>query len=712
MNKLKNNKLKLGLVNDKQKEAITSKSKRVLVLAGAGSGKTKVLTSRIAFLLAHGVREDSILSVTFTNKASAEMKERVLSLIDGQFDINKAALCMGTFHSVCNKLLREHYSKPGYDILDTADQKKLLKNVLIDAALLDIKVGTIKSLITFISKAKNSKLNPEESKSLEVEFSDIPNASHIYKLYEEYKESMNLLDFDDLIYKMVVLLEENPTLLNNLRSQFKHILVDEYQDTNTLQDYFLKLLLQPNNDNYLFVVGDDDQSIYGWRGAEVGNILKFEELYPSHHIIKLEENYRSSQNILSASNAVISNNKERYGKTLFTMADDGELLDVYSAQSPEDEALHYSNIIKHHHNSGVPYSDIAILYRANYVSRAFEAKLSESLIPYTLIGGVGFWSRLEIKDILAFLAVVNNSLNDIQTERNFSLLKGIGKKTIENLRSHARSEHMSVFDSIKSCIDKKIIKGKTLKTLEHYHSNMAKFIEKPLSPYNLVMNILETFNIFDFYNDKEGKEKGIEREENINEMVNFINNFNFNANNLDDFFEMVALQQDLISNKEDNDSVKLMTMHSAKGLEFPVVLIAAVENGVFPSERSLSSSKSLEEERRLMYVSMTRAMNNLYLSYAPYRFGGQYTGVSRFIGEIPEKLYQNSNFRNQNINRKKSVIKNNINEDTVHNYSSGDEIEDPTHGSGVIIAVNAVGKEIWLTVDFDFIGKKMIKKSS
>jgi DNA helicase-2/ATP-dependent DNA helicase PcrA len=710
LNQLSDNqiKLKLGPLNKPQKEAITSKYKRVLVLAGAGSGKTKVLTSRIAFLLSKGVKESSILAVTFTNKASQEMQDRVLALLDGQMDVNKNDLCMGTFHSVCNKLLREHSLKKNYQILDTSDQKKLIKNVLTDSALLDVKVATINELVSFISKSKNSNKNPEESKDLENDFPNIPHAAHIYKLYEESKESMNLLDFDDLMFKMVGLLENDQNLLDQLRIQFKHILVDEYQDTNTLQEHLLKLLLRPDYSNYLFVVGDDDQSIYGWRGAEVGNILNFDKTYKEHHIVKLEENYRSTQNILDASNSVIGNNKKRYGKKLFTNSEDGELINIYAASSPENESFQCAKIIKEHHENGTSYSDIAILYRANFISRTFETKLSEALIPYTILGGVGFWARMEIKDMLSFLSVINNQLNSIQTERNFTLLKGIGKKTVEKIRCLSKLNNISVLEAVNLCISEGSIKGKSAILLKNYYDHMNHLINSSLSPYQIINSIIKEFNIFDFYNEKEGKEKGTEREENINEMITFISNFNFNGNDLDEFFEMVALQQDLLTSKEDTDSVKLMTMHSAKGLEFPIVLIVGVEDGVFPSERSKSASDGLEEERRLMYVSMTRAMKNLYISYAPYRHGGQSTGISNFVLEVPEHLVADSNVRyprkiKQNFNSYVSEVEDNL-------YNEGDTIQDDKFGEGIILAVKKIGTEFWITVDFDFIGKRMIKK--
>lgn len=704
-------KINLGNLNEPQKEAITSKSKRVLVLAGAGSGKTRVLTSRISYLLAHGVKEDAILAVTFTNKASNEMKERVVNLLEGNFEINQQNLWMGTFHSVCNRILREHYSKSRYEILDTSDQQKLIKNVLIDAALLDVKKSTINEVLKFISEAKNNKLDPEESKSIEDQFS-LPNVSHIYKLYEEYKDSMNLLDFDDLIYKTVILLESNDALLHTLRNQFKHILVDEYQDTNKIQDDFLKLLLRDDGKNYLFVVGDDDQSIYGWRGAEVGNILKFDKIYDDHHVVKLEENYRSTQNILDASNALIANNKLRYGKTLFTNSDKGDLIELYESSSPDNEAENFASIINNYNDLGYKYSDIAILYRSNFISRALETKLSEAMIPYTIIGGVGFWSRMEIKDMLAFLSIINNPKNDIQTERTFTFLKGVGKKTIEKIKDYGRNNNKSLFDSIEETIHKGDIKGKSAKTLLNYHTIVSNEFDNISYPYKIITNIINNFKIFDFYQEKEGKEKGVEREENINEMVTFIRNFNFKSGSLDEFFEMVALQQELTTDKKENDTVKLMTMHSAKGLEFPVVLMAGIENGIFPSERSLSSPNILEEERRLMYVSMTRAMKNLHISFAPYRFGGQYTGASLFINEIPERFIKNSNYRMPSIKISSNIKKPKLEYPNTNPYLEGDSIDDERYGEGIIIASKQIGNEIFLTVDFDFAGKQMIKKNT
>lgn len=711
-------KLKLGALNDPQKEAVTSKSKRVLILAGAGSGKTKVLTSRIAYLLANGVDPKAILSVTFTNKASAEMKERVVSLLDSQMSVDFHDMWMGTFHSVCHRFLKDYYPKKNYSIMDDQDQKKMVKNVLVDAGYHDTKAATVSLVMNFISKSKNLKLLPKESKKLEKYFTDIPNISEFYKLYEEYKDSMNLMDFDDLILKTVLFLENNANILNLFRTQFKHILVDEYQDTNILQDHFLKLLLREDKKNYLFVVGDDDQSIYGWRGAEVDNILKFDTTHEDVHVVKLEENYRSTQNILTAANAVIAKNELRHGKTLFTKQEDGSEIDIYQAANPDAEASYYVDVIRHYYEQGIPYSDMAILYRNNFISRSFETKLSESMIPYKLIGGVGFWARLEIKDVLSFLYIINNPHNDIQTERTLGILKGIGKKTIEKMRTYSKLNSVNLFDSIVDMLDKNEFKGKNKAILTHYTNVVIEAKSYIKHPYKLVKYIVNELELIEYYKEKEGLEKGSEREENINEMVSFIHDFKteIGSNTLDDLFDMVSLQQNLVQNKDEQETVSLMTMHSAKGLEFPLVMLAGVESGILPSARSMSSQAGFEEERRLMYVSMTRAMKHLYISYAPFRFGGQSTGQSEFISDIPIDIIHSNDYKL--INNKKRTHSsnfNNTNNNTVEStipeeYSAGSTIEDEQYGEGVILATKKIGSEIFITVDFDFVGKKIIKK--
>lgn len=703
--------------NENQKKAVLTRNKRTLVLAGAGSGKTKVLTTRIGYLLSLGVDSTSILAVTFTNKASNEMKLRVNKIISElELNINSKDIWIGTFHSICHKILREHYDFKNFTIIDDQEQKKIIKNILTDIKFQEINAENIKNCLKFISEAKNEKLLPEQAFELSKLYPSISSIQNVYKLYEQEKETMNILDYDDLIFKTVLLLEKNKFLKEKYSTQFKHILVDEYQDTNLLQENLISLFT--NENNYLFVVGDDDQSIYGWRGAKVGNILNFNKKNINSEIIILNQNYRSTQNILDASNSVISKNKNRYGKNLFTTDESGHLIDVYQATSPDDEAYHYVKVIKNYINNGYNYSDIVILYRNNFISRNFESKLSENKIPYKIIGGLGFWSRLEIKDILSFLYVVYNQNLNIHTERTFNLLKGVGIKTVEKIKFFSKENKINYYLSIKKMIENKEFKGKNLKLFQHYVNVIDNAKSKLESPYDLVNFIIEEFNISKFYIDKEGEEKGLERYENIKEMIYFLKNFSneFKQNDLSDFFEMVSLQQDNDKDKTSDNFVKLMTMHSAKGLEFPVVLLAGIEEGIIPNTKVLADKVLSEEERRLMYVSMTRAMKILHISYAPFRFGsGNITGESRYISDIPKNIISGNHFSgNQNFNYRNKPYFNKFKETKTHfdnPYNEGDNYNDENFGKGVILSSKIIGKEVFISVDFDFIGVKLIKKT-
>lgn len=675
--------INLDNLNEQQKNAVLSRSKNTLVLAGAGSGKTKVLTTRVSYLLEIGVDISSVLCVTFTNKAAKEMKDRIISMNkDKSFNFNN--LWIGTFHSICNKILKEHYIYKNFVIIDDQDQKKIIKNILTKKNFKKINNENISIVLDFISYCKNKVILPKDSKKYEKNFPEIFGLSGIYDEYEKEKDLMNLLDFDDLILKTVLLLKNNDKIHKNIQTQFKHILVDEYQDTNNLQSCFLDLIHYDNN--YLFVVGDEDQSIYGWRGSVVNYILNFEKKYHDSFVVLLEENYRSTKNILDAANAVISQNEKRYGKKLFTSKKENPLLYFYEATSPDNEAYHVSKKINYYIKNGYNYSDIAILYRNNFISRNFESYLSNFKIPYKLIGGVGFWSRKEIKDLLSFMYVSFNINLNIQTERTFSLLDGIGIKTIEKIKEYSSINKVNYFISVKKMMNENLFKGKTKLTFEKYISVFENSYSKHESPFDLASFFVNEFSLRDFYIKKEGEEKGGERVSNISEMLFFLKKFK--SLDLNDFFETIMLQQDLKSDNDSSDFVNLMTIHSSKGLEFPIVFLVGIENNIIPSERSFLDNDLLEEERRLMYVAITRSMNILNISCSPYRFGGKETGKSCFINDIPHSCFT--------LNNK---------------YKIGDEIKSEVYGDGVILDINIIGNEMLITADFDFIGKKIIKKT-
>jgi DNA helicase-2/ATP-dependent DNA helicase PcrA len=692
--------LDLTNFNPNQKTAVVSKSKRLLVLAGAGSGKTKVLTSRIVYLLESNINASNIMAVTFTNKAANEMKERVQNMVD--FDTVAAVddMWIGTFHSTCNRLLRRYYSKPNYEIMDSSDQKSFVKRVLKGMAFNDIKADTVNKSLAFISEAKNKFLTPMESAILNEKYPEIQYPNKIYEEYETQKSLMNVFDFDDLLFKTVALLKERVDVQTTLQNNFEHILVDEYQDTNDLQELFLQLLLRPNYSNSLFVVGDDDQSIYGWRGAKVENILGFGDKYNNSELIKLEENYRSTAHILTAANAVISNNAKRLGKELYTQKDNGPKITVYKAESPENESKFVVSCVAKTLAKDVAPTDIAISYRSNFISRGIESALTEANIPYIIIGGVSFWERQEIKDALSYFSVIVNGNNNIQTERAMGLLKGIGKKTIEKIIEYANDNEIPIYDAFYQMFYANHFKGKSKTIFKEFLDLIENGKQLIQTPYSILTHIVENSGLVNYYKEKEGDEKGVEREENLNELVYFSEKFYNQDPKIDDinaFLGQISLQMDLIKNKKDNkNAIQLMTLHAAKGLEFPYFFVAGVEQGVFPSNRSLQDSKGLEEERRLMYVAITRAMGKLCLSYAAYRFGfNDKTGISDFVKELPKAILES-------------------NDDELIDYSDvpyevGDAYYDERYGDGEILFVKKnMNQKVTLTIDFCDAGRKNI----
>ena len=635
----------LETLNDKQREAASQVEGPLLILAGAGSGKTRVLTNRTAYLIDEaGVDPWNILAITFTNKAAGEMRDRIDRLVGH----GSESIWVATFHSTCVRILRRHIDLIGYDtnftIYDTDDSKSVMKEVL-KRLQIDPKQWPEKRFLGRISNCKNelSSVEDEEKDALG-DYADELFA----KVYREYQTTLrknNALDFDDLIMKTVELFEKCPDVLENYQNRFRFIMVDEYQDTNTAQFELIRLLAAKNRN--ICVVGDDDQSIYKFRGANIRNILDFEKVYPDAKVVKLEQNYRSTQTILDAANAVISNNSGRKAKSLWTDKGEGERIRfIYTDTAYEEAELIVDRICRDRREGLCDYRDNAVLYRTNAQSRLLEEKCIMAGIPYVVVGGVNFYSRKEIKDILAYLKTIDNGKDDLAVRRIINVPKrGIGAATIGKLADHAAANGISFYES---CTRAEDILGhnRAAEKIAEFVSLIAFFKSKLefISLEQLVDDIIDRTDYEEMLAESD-PEEAQERMENIGELINKIVAFeetNENAT-LSQLLEEVALVADIDSVDDDADKVMLMTLHSAKGLEFPNVYLAGLEDGLFPGFMSIASPDptEIEEERRLCYVGITRAMNRLTISAAKSRMlrgETQYNAISRFVREIPEEL--------------------------------------------------------------------------
>ena len=631
-------------LNDKQYEAVTKTQGPCLVIAGAGSGKTKVLTHKIAYLIEHeGAKPWDILAITFTNKAANEMKERITNLI------GEAAkdIWMGTFHSICVKILRRFIDRIGFDssfiIFDTSDQKTLIKGCLRDLGI-DDKMFTDRSVLSEISNAKNEMLEPDQYQLRANGDFRKEKIATVYELYQKRLKENNAIDFDDIINYTIKILLENPDIMEYYSNKFKYVLVDEYQDTNKSQ-FTLVTMLASKHGN-ITVVGDNDQGIYSFRGADISNILNFEKDFPGTKIIKLEQNYRCTGNILKAANAVIKNNEVKYKKELWTQNEEGNLPKVYQAKNEYDEGAYVVEQIEHlKREEYYKYSDFAILYRMNTQSRAIEDILRRENIPYKIIGGLKFYERKEIKDIIAYLRLIQNGNDNLSLKRIINEPKrGIGKTSLDKVEQLSMQTGISMYE---------IIKNAEQYGLNRVYLNSREFVncieelkakkeELPIS--ELIKQTLK----------KSGYTKALENEntieaenriENLDEFLTVAIEFEEQEaeNTLSAFLEGITLSSDIDNLEEDEDYVTLMTLHSAKGLEFPVVFLVGMEEGIFPGYKSISEPTELEEERRLCYVGITRAKEHLFLTCSKQRtiFGStSYNPVSRFLGEIPEDLLE------------------------------------------------------------------------
>ena len=718
------NSLLTGL-NKEQQQAVQHTEGPLLILAGAGSGKTKVLTVRIAHLLAQGVNPYEILAITFTNKAAKEMKSRVEGLVGDV--VNR--IWLSTFHSFCAKFLRfELDNFLGYNsnftIYDTSDSQAVIKAAL-KALNLDDKYYPVGAMIAAISDAKNKLLFASDFRKQARDFYQ-QKVADVYEYYERELRKNNALDFDDLLLVAVKLLQSNEAVLDKYSKRFRYVMIDEYQDTNHAQ-YLLAKLLASYWKN-IAVVGDADQSIYAWRGADIQNILDFEKDYPNCTSIKLEQNYRSTKIILDAANAVIENNEGRPKKNLWTDKTEGAKIQHFTAQSEHEEAAFIGDTIaKKHDIHGVPYGDMAILYRTNAQSRVLEEALIKRALPYTMVGGTKFYDRKEIKDVLAYLRVLYNPFDDLSLLRIINVPKrSIGATTVAKLQDYARANGTSLFMTLTQLHLVDTIKGKTKEKLEEFGILIFTLVAEMED--KTVLDILEAIL------DRTGYLAQLEestdpqdqaRAENIGELLSVAKDFQDTnpTGTVEDFLEQVALVNDVDSFEQEESKVTLMTLHAAKGLEFPIVFLGGLEEGLFPHSRTLMNPEEIEEERRLAYVGITRAEKELYISNATTRtvFGRTSSYLpSRFIDEIPEELVDGLRAKRKvpdDIKRhvpqhmsvtSRPVTKPIVRNEVIADWKVGDTAIHSKWGNGKVINVAGEGAGMKLTIEFPTQGVRVV----
>ncbi len=718
-------------LNDRQREAVFHTEGPVLILAGAGSGKTRVLTHRIAYLIEEkGVNPWNIMAITFTNKAAGEMRERVDKIVG----FGSESIWVSTFHSSCVRMLRRFIDRLGFDtnftIYDTDDQKTLMKDICKRLDI-DTKIYKERAIMAAISSAKDELIGPEE---YEINVMGDFSKRKIALAYKEYQKELkknNALDFDDLIMKTVELFQACPDVLEHFQERFKYIMVDEYQDTNTAQFKFVSLLAEKYRN--LCVVGDDDQSIYKFRGANIKNILGFEHVFADAKVVRLEQNYRSTQNILNAANQVIQNNLERKTKTLWTENEEGEKLHFRQFMNAYEEAEYIvGDISKKVREKDGEYRDMAILYRTNAQSRLFEEKFLMANIPYKLVGGVNFYARKEIKDLLAYLKTVDNARDDLAVKRIINVPKrGIGATTLSRVQDYASQENISFYNALRQ--------AEQITSLGRAAAKVAPFVTfiqtlrskaEILSPSELLKDIIDSTGYVKEL-EAEGTEEAEARIENIDELITKVVSYEEENDEptLSGFLEEVALVADIDSVDGDDNQVLLMTLHSAKGLEFPFVYLAGMEDGIFPSYMTITADDptEIEEERRLCYVGITRAMKDLTLTCAQQRMirgETQYNKVSRFIKEIPRELVElGREFQEKKVmdipmptsfRQMKQAFKQpafvpkqfEVKKSDGLDYSVGDTVKHIKFGTGVVTAIVEGGRDYEVTVNFDKVGVK------
>ena len=703
----------LNNLNPAQEEAVTSDNKHLLVLAGAGSGKTRVLVHRIAWKIqVDGVSPYSILAVTFTNKASREMRER----IDELLGMSLRGMWVGTFHGLAHRLLKAHWRDvnlpENFQILDSDDQLRLVKRVM-RAMDLDEQRWPPKQAQWWINGQKDEGL-----RAAHIQEGGDPYLATMLRIYREYEatcERLGVIDFAELLLRALELWKNKPDVLDHYQQRFQQILVDEFQDTNAVQYAWLRILA--GKTSAVTAVGDDDQSIYGWRGAKVENILSYERDFTDTHTVKLEQNYRSTSNILNAANAVISKNAERLGKSLWTDAGEGEAIALYAAFNEHDEARYIADRLQSWVNEGHRREDSAILYRSNAQSRVLEAALLQAEIPYRIYGGQRFYERLEIKNALSYLRMMLNCHDDVAFERIVNVPpRGIGDRTLELIRELAREQSTSMWSAASTIVTEKRLAARATNAvaafIELINEMSGQLDELPL--FEQAESAIQHSGLVDMHRREKG-ERGQARVENLEELVNACRNFEAEDNDLPilpQFLDQVALDAGDRQADEDQDAVQLMTLHSAKGLEFPLVFLAGMEENLFPHKMSLDEPGRLEEERRLAYVGITRAMEKLYLTFAESRsiYGNEtFNSVSRFVRDIPRDVIEEVRLQN-NIARPTSYAAGAIQSDQgqATGFSLGQQIMHNVYGEGVILNFEGNGPRARVHVSFEEVGTKIL----
>ena len=705
-------------LNDDQRQAVASPLGAALVLAGAGSGKTRVLVHRVAWLIqVEGASPNSILAVTFTNKAAAEMRSRIETLLG----LPSGAMWLGTFHGLAHRLLRIHWREAGlpqsFQILDSEDQARVLRKVL-KALDLDETRWIPREILWFINAQKD-----EGHRSKHIKDDGDPTRRQLIKIYQAYEEACQragVVDFAELLLRAYELWRDDPSLLQHYRTRFRHVLVDEFQDTNAIQYKWLMLLAGPAG--LPFVVGDDDQSIYRWRGARVENLQQFRRDFPQAVLYKLEQNYRSTGTILKAANALISNNGGRLGKTLWTSGEDGERVKLYAAFNERDEADFVVNRIREWVNHGGARREVAVLYRSNAQSRVFEEAFLNARMPYRVYGGLRFFERAEIKDALAYLRLVASRADDTSFERVVNLpVRGIGAKTMDTVRDFARTNATSQWNGAMNCIQAGLLPQRAALALQAFLTLIDKLSQevRGLELHEQVDHVIQMSGLIEHFKKEKG-ERGEGRIENLLELVSAARGFSpeteaeAELSPLESFLAHAVLESGEGQADPYDDCVQMMTLHSAKGLEFPVVFLAGMEDGLFPHQRSVADLAGLEEERRLCYVGTTRAMRQLYITYAEQRrlYGvDTYGQPSRFIGEFPPDLIEEIRPRLQ-ISRP-AFVKHSagLEEAPAAGMRMGSRVRHSKFGDGVVLNFEGNGPHARIQVNFERQGTKWLMLS-
>ncbi|SFR81145.1 DNA helicase-2 / ATP-dependent DNA helicase PcrA [Marinobacter daqiaonensis] len=696
-------------LNDAQREAVTAQNDHLLVLAGAGSGKTRVLVHRMAWLMqVDQVPPTGILAVTFTNKAAKEMRYR----IEQMMNIPSRGMWFGTFHGIAHRLLRSHWQDAGlpenFQVLDSDDQLRLIKRVMREAQI-DESRWPPKQAQWFINSQKDEGLRADHIQENPGDHFT-STMLQIYRQYEKLCNQGGLVDFGELLLRSHELWLHRPELLTHYQRRFKHILVDEFQDTNTIQYAWLQVLA--SNRVPITVVGDDDQSIYGWRGAKIENIQQYQRDFPNARLVRLEQNYRSTQTILKAANSVIANNQGRLGKELWTDGPEGEPISLYAAFNEMDEANYIADTISTWVSEGSLRSESAILYRSNAQSRVLEEALMRQGIPYRVYGGLRFYDRQEIRNAIAYLRLVHYRRDDAAFERVVNVpTRGIGAKSLADLRAHATEQGISLWEASQRMLDAGAVKGKARTGLQQFIDIIQALSEKvdQSSLQGLMKETLQVSGLKDYHANEKG-EKGQARVENLEELINALSDFEVDDGEdaLAEFIAQAALDAGEAQADSHEDSVQLMTLHSAKGLEFPLVFLAGVEEGLFPHSMSLEEPGRMEEERRLAYVGITRAMKRLILTYAESRrlYGQEkFHALSRFVREIPADCIQEVRLRNT-VTRPAMVSRPNESlfsqaPDAGTGFTLGQRVRHPKFGEGIVMNSEGSGHHTRIQVNFD-----------